>query len=276
MPAAIETILADFRSWLAQAEVAAAPASLLEETAPPDLHTLLSQFVALRHEVNLQTKAARGQQEQTAETLQQLRQALTALDHANQALEQSRKHDHRELLRPLLKTLVDLHDALSLAVREVTRLQESLRNLQWLIPADDDYRPVGPLPWPVEWFRRWWVKWVDRGKTEHAAEAERQSRRQARREQQERFHATVERTRQMVEAFLVGYTMGLQRVQRAFTQHGLEAIDCLGQLFDPERMEVVEAVADSGHPSGEVLEEVRRGYLWQDKVFRYAQVKVAK
>ncbi len=41
-------------------------------------------------------------------------------------------------------------------------------------------------------------------------------------------------------------------------------------------MEVVEAVAESGRPAGEVIEEVRRGYLWKGRVFRYAQVRVAK
>jgi len=38
----------------------------------------------------------------------------------------------------------------------------------------------------------------------------------------------------------------------------------------------VEAVLDSGRPAGEVIEEVRRGYLWNGRVFRYAQVRVAK
>ena len=70
--------------------------------------------------------------------------------------------------------------------------------------------------------------------------------------------------------------MSLQRVERALQQQGLEAIPAAGQPFDPERMEVVAVVADSGRPSGEVVEEVRRGYLWRGRVFRYAQVSVAK
>ena len=41
-------------------------------------------------------------------------------------------------------------------------------------------------------------------------------------------------------------------------------------------MEVVEAVADSGRPAGEVIDEARPGYLWNGRVFRYAQVRVAK
>ncbi len=70
--------------------------------------------------------------------------------------------------------------------------------------------------------------------------------------------------------------MSLQRVERALRQHGLEAMPAAGERFDPERMEVVEAVAESGRPSGEVIDEVRRGYLWNGRVFRYAQVRVAK
>jgi hypothetical protein len=65
-PEAIDAVLAEFRGWLtaiAQASVPTTPP--LEETL--DLHTLLSQFTALRHEVNLQTKATRAQQQQNSE-----------------------------------------------------------------------------------------------------------------------------------------------------------------------------------------------------------------
>ena len=51
------------------------------------------------------------------------------------------------------------------------------------------------------------------------------------------------------------------------------AIDvALGREVD-DRMH---ALADSGRPAGEVLEEVRRGYRWKQAVFRYAQVRVSK
>lgn len=73
-----------------------------------------------------------------------------------------------------------------------------------------------------------------------------------------------------------GYAMTLQCVERALSKHGLEAIVAVGRPYDPERMEAVEAVADSGRPSGEVVDEVRRGYLYQGRVFRFAQVRVAK
>jgi molecular chaperone GrpE len=65
-------------------------------------------------------------------------------------------------------------------------------------------------------------------------------------------------------------------LERALERSGLEPIPCVGEFFDPERMEVVAAIADGGHKPGEVIEEVRRGYLWRGRVFRYAQVSVAK
>jgi molecular chaperone GrpE len=86
----------------------------------------------------------------------------------------------------------------------------------------------------------------------------------------------VGRIRAMLESVVTGYTMSLQRLERALRQHELEPIQCVDQPFDPERMEALEIVSGSGRPSGVVVDEVRRGYLWRDRVFRYAQVRVAK
>src|SRR5439155_15864549 len=109
-PDAIETVLADFRAWLQQAVVSGQwsvvsqegrPSSLTTDhsslTTAPDLHTLLEQFVALRHEVNLQTKASRTQQEQNAEALRRLGEAFDALRQAD-------RQTNDEPLRPALKT----------------------------------------------------------------------------------------------------------------------------------------------------------------------------
>jgi molecular chaperone GrpE (heat shock protein) len=41
-------------------------------------------------------------------------------------------------------------------------------------------------------------------------------------------------------------------------------------------MEGVEAVAAGNHSPGTVVEELRRGYLWDGRVFRFAQVRVTK
>ena len=84
--------------------------------------------------------------------------------------------------------------------------------------------------------------------------------------------ATAER----LAAAVTGLQMSERRIERLVGDVGLEAVKALGQPFDPETMEAVEAVAVPGRPPGTVIEELRRGYRWRGRVFRYAQVRVAK
>ena len=95
-------------------------------------------------------------------------------------------------------------------------------------------------------------------------------------EQRQRTLALMQRVRQGVQSILTGYSMSLQRLERALEQYRLDAIPAVGEVFDPELMEALEVVHDSGRSPGEVTEEIRRGYLWHGKVFRYAQVKVSQ
>jgi molecular chaperone GrpE len=253
-PEAVEAVLADFRSWLAEAAVPAAEAPPTDpEAEPVDLHTLLAQFVALRHEVNLQTRAARAQQEQNAETLARLADAVRAVDGARQPAP-----DGEDRVRPLLKTLMDLYDALALARRELQRVQETVLPVLAALARPE---PAAPAP-----RRSFLARLFGRSPVDAPAEA---------RPPEQTAEAAV-KVRGFLDSVITGYTMSLQRLERALRQHGLEAIPCEGRPFDPERMEVLEVVADSGRPANEVLDEVRRGYLWNGRVFRYAQVRVAK
>jgi molecular chaperone GrpE len=294
-PEAIEAILADFREWLQQPAVAPAPEVSGPPAEPIDLHTLLGQFVALRHEVNLQTKAARGQQEQNAEALRQLGEALEALQQAQGAADALEEEAADEHLRPLLKTLVDLADALGLAQREVQKVRAAVEPaLEQLVasappgsapPAPPAVQPIEPVPVSS------WARWLGLGETVRKSLADywtkvealgksyiAQHQRQLEEQQERQVHAgrAAERVRHLLDSVLTGYAMSVQRVERALQQHGLEVLTCEGEPFDPERMEVVEVVADSGRPSGEVVDVIRRGYLWHGRVFRYAQVRVAK
>jgi molecular chaperone GrpE len=292
----IEAVLADFRGWLQQA-AAELPPSPPDGEQPVDLHTLLSQFVALRHEVNLQTRATRTQQEQNAETLRQLEQALATLRESQAVGQQA----DDEKVRPLLKTLIDLHDALSLARRELQRTQEALLAAAepYALPPEPipDLPPLPDLPAPsptVPARTSFWQHWF--GSTEpgrspdqealaelrrtlaaqHEMVASWRQRLVAREEHSRQTGQALERVSDFLDSLIVGYTMSVQRVERALQQHHLEPMPAVGESFDPERMEVLEVVNGSGRPSGEVVGEVRRGYLWRGRVFRYAQVRVAK
>ncbi|HJT76527.1 MAG TPA: nucleotide exchange factor GrpE [Gemmataceae bacterium] len=261
-PAAVEAVLADFRAWLRALPAAAAPPPP-SAAEPVDLHALLSQFVALRHEVTLQTRAARAQQEHNAETLRHLSESLELLEQAAPG---------GEAARPLLKTLVDLYDALSLARREVQRVQEAvLPVLDQLTAVEgppeesagdgsaEEAAPAGRPSWLARLFGRERAPSnpTDRGRRRQAGEA-------------------AGRVRAFLDSVITGYTMSVQRLDRALRQHGLEPIASAGHPFDPERMEVLEVVHDSGRPANEVVDEVRRGYLWKGRLFRPAQVRVAK
>jgi molecular chaperone GrpE len=255
-PEAIEGVLADFRAWLRQAS---APAPVPADAEAIDLHTLLAQFTALRHEVHLQTRAARAQQEQAAEALRQLGEA-------GAALRAGEGQARDEALRPLVKTLLDAHDALALAEREVQRVREALLPLLEEPASAAQQPPDGPTqPRPSFLARLFGARrTVD---TQQAAIRARES---------GCSPQVAERARQMLNSLIAGYTMSLQRIERALRQFELEPIPTTGQPFDPERMEVLEAVTDSGLASGAVVGEVRRGYLWRGRVFRFAQVRVAK
>jgi molecular chaperone GrpE len=283
-PEAVDEVLADFRAWLTEL---AAP--LPAEQPPPaeavDWHTLLGQFVALRHEVNLQTKASRAQLEQSAEALRQLAQAHDALCKAQAVAQEAQQQGQEELLRPLLKTLVDLHDALALGGRDAQRVRDvvfpELEQTFAETQPESEPPPAAPALAALA-SRPFWAFWRQPPPANVAAAVHARweawwkqdvQRRQAR---TDRSRQSGERLRQLLTSLITGYTMGLQRVERALRQHGLEPLPAAGEPFDPETMEVVEAVTDSGHTPNTVVEEVRRGYLWNGRVFRYAQVRVAR
>jgi molecular chaperone GrpE len=324
----IESALDDFRSWLAQ--TLPPPDSAAHEPEEPepviDLQTLVGHFVALRQEVNLQTKAVRNQQELNTGTLQTLQQAVTGLERARAEARQDGPGATEERLRPLLKALIELHDALALAGREITRLQDHLgpdleelsgfdagmdllSELPPLEEVEEDLEEPGPIarpapapsPTPSLWSRFFGGHSVETpppvkmsGTAQEASRQRAEARRRAREARREAELAARERLRQRLEertrqvreqgervrqalaGVVTGYTMSLQRVERAVRQQGLEPIATVGQPFDPERMEALEPVAGTGRPSGEVVEEIRRGYLWNGRVFRFALVRVAR
>jgi molecular chaperone GrpE len=268
-PGQVDAVLADFRGWLAALPAAPDEAPADAESGP-DLYTLLAQFTALRHEVNLQTKASRGQLEHSAATLSQLTRALDSLEQARAAAGNERE----ECVRPLLESLVELHDALSLAGREARRVQDTvLPALREAATGTGTDLPELPRARPPSrWARLLGARGTDL--TAYAAAVAAWREREEERAGQRR--EGLERVRQLLASMTAGYTMSLQRVERALHEHGLEAIPAAGRPFDPERMEAVEAVTDSGRPAGQVLDEVQRGYLWKGRVFRFARVRVAK
>lgn len=234
-------VLADFRAWLAALPPDAVPAPV---PAPPvDLLTLVGQFTALRHEVNLQTRASRTAVEQTQEVVQRLTAAKPEVSDGDAAL------------KPVVKALLDIVDALTRGAREAEAKADEIRER---FAAPDE-----PVPTPGL-FARLFRPAPPTGSP--AADAE--------------WAAKV------AASLSQGYALSLRRVEVMLPLLRVEAIEAVGRAFDPETMEAVGVVEVSdddtddgdggGAPRpGSVAEEVRAGYLWRGKLLRAAQVRVA-
>ena len=59
-------------------------------------------------------------------------------------------------------------------------------------------------------------------------------------------------------------------------KHGVRPIDALGADFDPNIHQAVLHETSPDHREGEVIGELRRGYMLGDRLLRPAMVKVAK
>lgn len=74
------------------------------------------------------------------------------------------------------------------------------------------------------------------------------------------------------------FLQGIELIYRKFLsileKEGVRPIETKGQKFDPKYHEAVATVSLPEREDFEIIEEVRRGYLYHDEVLRPAQVKV--
>lgn len=80
---------------------------------------------------------------------------------------------------------------------------------------------------------------------------------------------------QDVQSLKTGLDFVAQQMESALQSAGLEPIPAVGQPFDPAAHDAIEEI-ESSQPSGQVVEETKRGYRFGGQVLRPAQVKVAK
>lgn len=184
--------------------------------------------------MNLQTKAARAAVEQNADVLRQLAERPEPADEPEPPAA-----DADELLRPAVKAVIDIADALALSRKHAEKLAASAAALLAAPPAPRPgffARLAGATPPPPD----------------------------------------LDPLRKLAAGVADGYALSLRRVERLLPTWDVEPISCTNEPFDPELMEVVEVVGDTGLAAGTVVEEVRPGYYWRGAVLRFAQVKVAR
>ena len=255
-----EEILRQFRDWLSQTDeeveaLDAAPA----DASPPcpalpassgGLLPLTEAFTALRHELKLQTKSARGLEESVTTALAGLDKAVALFQSVTaretQAAEQAAK--------PLVASLVELDEALERGAKAITLIDRRIaeRAPQELVAVLD--RQFAGLSGWRRWLAGRWHREV----------------RELCREQMADTHG------RMFSALMEGYQLTCARLRRALSQHQIRRIECLGRAVDPATMNVVELVEDPAAVPETVVAELRPGYTWRGTIIRYAEVRAVR
>jgi len=79
---------------------------------------------------------------------------------------------------------------------------------------------------------------------------------------------------QNLESLIQGVEMVYRQIEQVLNKEGLEVIQSVGQVFNPELHQAVMQVQTDECESGIVIEELQKGYKFKDKVIRPSMVKV--
>ncbi len=78
------------------------------------------------------------------------------------------------------------------------------------------------------------------------------------------------------DALKVGVNMIHSQFKAVMADAGLEEMDATGKQFDPNWQEAVSHQESAAVPEGQVLQQLRKGYKFRDRLLRAATVVVAK
>lgn len=236
------------------------------------LYRLAEEFTSLRQEVKLQSRGARGLEEEIAKLLPFLQRSLEAtktwdervsdsLQAVTRAVSQnsSTSNDSQtRLTQTLAAALADVDDALDRGRRQLERARASLEEpVSSDLTSQVDALFARQSAW-ARWQSRAFYEDVRKRIVETSAAAPPQALR---------------------DALVDGYALLQQRVQRWLEKAGITRIATVGHPVDLDKMVVVEAV--TADPAGEtrvgtVVDEIRRGYEWNGRLLRCAEVRAIR
>ncbi len=91
------------------------------------------------------------------------------------------------------------------------------------------------------------------------------------------LHQAEESTKTTTDAEAVkkGLSLLHQQFEKFLRDQGLIVIKAVGEKLDPHRHEVIAQEERSDKDDGYILDEIQRGYMWQDRLVRPSRVRVA-
>lgn len=90
------------------------------------------------------------------------------------------------------------------------------------------------------------------------------------------FKRSRDKDIRFIKRFAEGQRMTAKRFEQLLQRYQVQPMDCIGKPLDPTKMNAVETGHDPQLENGIVMEELRKGFLFQDQVLRLAEVKVNK
>jgi molecular chaperone GrpE len=211
---------------------------------------LVESFTALRQELKLQTKSARGLDDH-------VREALGGLETASRQFQMVQAQESQaadRAVQPFIEVLIGLDESLErcgLALEAIQARAAAEGPRQLLATLEGRFQKLSA--WSRWWSRRWHAIVLDTCRAEAAAS------------QQLLWHGLLE-----------GFELVRCRLRRAMDEQQLSRIPCLGRMVDANRMTVVELIEAPDAPPESVVAELRPGYTWRDRVVRYAEVRAAR
>ncbi|MBI3356341.1 MAG: nucleotide exchange factor GrpE [Nitrospirae bacterium] len=76
-------------------------------------------------------------------------------------------------------------------------------------------------------------------------------------------------------ALVQGVDLTLKQLSGALTKFGVQAVEAIGQVFDPSTHQAVCHMPSDNVPPNHVLEEFQKGYRLHDRILRAAMVSVS-
>jgi hypothetical protein len=298
-----EEILRRFQEWVdralaseepprgIEAEILAAVTGASREgRQPPATYTLWAAMTALAQEVKLQGRSFKD----LNETLDS--QAGRMTERERDLLASETEHRCR---KELLGVLIDLRDRLARGLDSVRTGEAGISKpaprpelvqrpgpvqRPELVPGAESVQPTQPVQRPKPARRGWLGRLFSRGDHPRMEQSpmEQPMAVHPRMEQPLVDQPVVEQPQTeddsagaMLAALKKGYELSLDRLDQTLEEFHAREIPCVGQAFDPRRMNAVDRQESSTVPDGTVLEVYRSGYEWNGELFRPAQVKVA-
>ncbi len=78
------------------------------------------------------------------------------------------------------------------------------------------------------------------------------------------------------QSLQTGVAMIHQQLRNMLLESGLEEVDAMGKVFDPNWHEAISQQETDDVPEGKVMQQLRKGYKLRDRLIRPASVVVAK